>query len=417
MQGYSENNPAFYMEKIMKKIYTLFKSLPVVLTAVIGGFLLLKGFISIEAKSFLYATSLSIKDILVFLMPLIITSSMITMLVDLGKSSFLFVLKFIIIVCGSNFLSTFIAYGVGTVALPHFSHITSLKLVNSASLSPLWNLHLPTLIGNDIALLIGIILGVTFSIKRTHYTLTLTDILRKSVSFFLKRLFIPIVPLFILGFIIKLDYDNLLSQILNTQGATLLTIFMTQYGYILFLYLLAAEFNAEKFKAFIKNVLPSGVTAFCTMSSAATIPVTLQAAEKNTNNASTSRAIVVGTANIHLIGDSIGVPLMAMAILISFKFNILSFPQFLYFAFHFVIAKFCIAAVPGGGIIVMIPVMEQCLGFSSEMSALISAFYIMFDPINTAANVLGNGAFTILFSKFTQRVKKTPEIFSPVPAT
>ena len=63
------------------------------------------------------------------------------------------------------------------------------------------------------------------------------------------------------------------------------------------------------------------------------------------------------------------------------------------FVVYFVIAKFSVAGIPGGGIIVMLPILESYLGFNSEMMSLITALYILFDPINTCINVLGNGAF------------------------
>jgi Na+/H+-dicarboxylate symporter len=64
-----------------------------------------------------------------------------------------------------------------------------------------------------------------------------------------------------------------------------------------------------------------------------------------------------------------------------------------------VAAQFAIAAVPGGGILVMLPLLETHLGFSGEMSALITALYILFDPAVTIMNVLGNSALVIFISK------------------
>ena len=41
----------------------------------------------------------------------------------------------------------------------------------------------------------------------------------------------------------------------------------------------------------------------------------------------------------------------------------------------------------------MLPILEQYLGFNAEMLSLITALYILFDPIITSVNILGNGAF------------------------
>ena len=69
--------------------------------------------------------------------------------------------------------------------------------------------------------------------------------------------------------------------------------------------------------------------------------------------------------------------------------------NYLIFASYFVLAKFSVAAVPGGGILVMLPILESYLGFDSGMLSLITALYILFDPIITCANVFGNGAFSM----------------------
>ena len=44
-------------------------------------------------------------------------------------------------------------------------------------------------------------------------------------------------------------------------------------------------------------------------------------------------------------------------------------------------------------IIVMLPILDIYLGFSGEMMSLITALYILFDPVITSANIFGNGAF------------------------
>ena len=60
---------------------------------------------------------------------------------------------------------------------------------------------------------------------------------------------------------------------------------------------------------------------------------------------------------------------------------------------------FTVAAVPGATIIVMTPLIEQLLGFNAEMVGLATALYILYDAFGTMMNVLGNGAFAVLFNR------------------
>nr|WP_269077747.1 cation:dicarboxylase symporter family transporter [Rickettsia felis] len=69
-------------------------------------------------------------------------------------------------------------------------------------------------------------------------------------------------------------------------------------------------------------------------------------------------------------------------------------------------AKFSVAAIPGGGIIVMLPILEQYLGFNTNMMSLITALYILFDPVITCANVLGNSAFVKLIDNIYSVTQK-----------
>ena len=112
------------------------------------------------------------------------------------------------------------------------------------------------------------------------------------------------------------------------------------------------------------------------------------------------------TVNIHMIGDSICIPIMAMILLIAFGHPIPTLTEYLIFAMTFVITKFSGAGVPGGSILVMIPVLESCLGFTPEMNALITICYMLLDPICTMGNVLGNNLFVIHFSKFYSLITK-----------
>jgi len=110
--------------------------------------------------------------------------------------------------------------------------------------------------------------------------------------------------------------------------------------------------------------------------------------------------------NIHLIGDCFAIPIFAYAILKSYGLAEPAYWDYLIFAFYFVIAKFSVAAVPGGGMMVMLPLLERYLGFNSEMLSLITALYLLFEPVITSANVLGNGAFALVMDKLALHKKK-----------
>ena len=97
-----------------------------------------------------------------------------------------------------------------------------------------------------------------------------------------------------------------------------------------------------------------------------------------------------------------------MALLHTFGLPVPTAIEFLPFALAFVLAKFSVAAIPGGGILVMLPLLESYFAFTPEMASLITAFYILFDPLITAANITGNGALSLILHRLIP-LKRTKE--------
>jgi Na+/H+-dicarboxylate symporter len=352
-------------------------------------------------QSFFYAISLTLKSILLFVLPVVIFSCLFSCLLAFrGKKAIGFMLGLFAIVCISNFLSTLIAYAISRLELVALNLTLQENAIITEGLRPLWEFELPTWIPNDYALYLGFIFGSFFSFFPTPRVYKISNYAKYAVTLFLEKGFITVLPLFALGFILKMQYDGTLSQIIESYLLLLIIIVGIYTLYLLFLFGLAANFKLNRWLEYLKNVFPVGLMGFSTMSSLATMPVTLKAAERNTNNMDIARAVIPATVNIHMIGVSIAIPLMALTILLGFGQTLPSFAAYCLFGLKFVIAQLAIAAVPGGAILVMIPLLETQLGFTGEMSALITALYILFDPAVTISNVLGNSALVIFISKW-----------------
>ena len=93
--------------------------------------------------------------------------------------------------------------------------------------------------------------------------------------------------------------------------------------------------------------------------------------------------------------------MVAIAAIKAFGIPFPEFSQYIIFSLHFVLAKFAVAAIPGGGVLVMLPVMQAYLGLNADMLALVTALYVLFDPLITTCNVAGNSAMAIIFDKIT----------------
>lgn len=371
--------------------------MPFILFAVILSILCLAPFMSFEVQSLLYAISLSIKSLLLFVLPLVIFSLLFKTAVELAHQATKLILLILVAVCCSNFLSTFISHYVGAT-LFHLDLKLALPFSNQ-ELKPLWELHLPKWIPNDKAMFSGIVCAIALSFWRPALASKIGQWLGNAVNQLLYY-FTFIIPLFVAGFVVKLAFDGQVTAILRQYAVILLVIVVAQFSYIGLIYFLANNLKIKRSLLALKNMLPAVIAGFSTMSSACAMPLTILGTEKNAHKGDFARSIIPTTVNIHLIGDCFAIPILAYAILKSYGAPEPMFLQYLIFAGYFVLAKFSVAAVPGGGIFVMMPILESYLGFNAPMLALITALYLLFDPFITAANVLGNGGFALILDKY-----------------
>lgn len=384
----------------------MLKKLPVILLLLIVTSLLLDPIIPLEAKQFIYAISLSIKSLVLFLLPFIIFGLLFKTFVKLSNQAARIIVLIFGTLCASNFIATFLSHYVGSLLYCCDINLTKPEILEP--LKPYFEFELPCIIKNDYALFSGVVLGIlsaTFNMPLALKISSKLEVIVAKLMDFLSYL----IPLFIVGFIVKCTSEGVLLSILRSYSQILCIFLLYASFYIALMYLIINKFVLEDFKRCLYNMFPVFVTAFSTVSSALTMPVTIMATGKNVKNKELAGSVISATVNIHLIGDCVAIPILAYAILKTFNLAEPSLSSYLVFSCFFVLAKFSVAAVPAGGIIIMAPILEKYLNFSSEMSSLIIAIYVIFDPFVTGFNVLGNGALAKLIDelnlKFSSRKK------------
>lgn len=375
----------------------MFRKMPFIMLALILIVGLCSQWIPDYYQSILYAVSLTIKSLIVFCLPFVIFGLLFRTAVNFAKKASKMILFLLAAICCSNFLSTFISYFVGTAA---YQFDLSMPFPSEGvALLPAWDFSLPKWIENDKAMFSGLLFGVLFGWLKPSLANTLASKVELTINVILKGILL-VVPIFISGFVIKMHHDQVLGYIFSNYALIFALIGSALFAYIGLLYFAANSFRASKSLQSIQNMLPAAIAGLGSMSSAAAMPLTILGTEKNSENPDLARSIIPATVNIHLIGDCFAIPVLAFAVMKSFEAPEPLFMGYLIFACYFVLAKFSVAAVPGGGILVMLPILETHLGFNAEMLSLITALYILFDPIITCANVLGNGGFAMGIDRF-----------------
>jgi Na+/H+-dicarboxylate symporter len=353
-------------------------------------------------KQFLLAVSLLIKSVILLFLPFVIFALLYGSCIQFAKNATRILLQIIFLVCLSNLLTTALGCAIGK-----FVYSMPLAIagpVSSASLTPLFTIPLRSPIGSVTALFLGIILGIFLPRYSRTFAHRCGEIFDQFLSVIMRTI-LALLPIFIFGFLIKLKHDGIIATMAADYISVFSIIIIIKFSYIFLLYFWLGDFHWDRFRHHMANMFPAIFCGFSSMSSAATLPVTLAAVERNAKDKILGRSVVPLTVNIHLIGNNFAIPILAFALLKSYGIPFPTFCSVLLFIGYSVITKFSVVAVPGGGIIVMLPILEHFLGFDGTMCSTIFAIYLLFNPILTVSNILGNGAFALLAEKFIAQKK------------
>ncbi len=295
----------------------------------------------------------------------------------------------------STFIVIWFSYGLSCFA---FSFIdikpkTSYKLCEK--INHYFSLPLQPILSTDQAVLAGLLAG--FFVRWLKFLKTPLEQIYQKTSFIFRVFFIPLLPVYVFGFLAKLKFEGSLLWMIKTYSNIFATTLFIIVSYLFLFY--AVSFRARFLRA-IKNMLPAGFMGFCTSSSAVTMPLTIECVQKNINDRSFSQFIIPTTVNMHLTADNINNVLSCIALLLMSGLSVPTPFVFLKFSFFYLLTSLSFAAVPGGIALIMLPVLEKHLGLPSDAFPLYITIMAVMDPFLTAGNVMGNGAFSKMIFNF-----------------
>ena len=373
----------------------------ILLALLSGSMFFFADIVPYEVRSFCYALSLSVKEILVFLLPFVVFSVVFYSVSRFnGERLLSTTVLLLVMVAVSNSGAACIAYLVGSTVLDSGGHKVVYDMASGESLVPMYNtFSMPLVVSPAHALISGFLFGIVApKLLGRKKVDAISNRLYGASIFILDRVFNNILPFFLVGFIFKIHSENAL-QLLSGNYRVILCILVPPLLYVVFLYWLGSGLSIIKALKSIKNMGVAALTGFVTMSSLVTMPITLKAVQKNTDDSPLSFIAVPGSVNIHLVGDCFFSVVLLLFISYVFGSEPLSASDIMHFLSYVVLLKFAEAAVAGTGLLLMLPVIEQYLHFSPSMVSIAATLYILVDPLITVFNILGNGAFSMLFVK------------------
>lgn len=306
---------------------------------------------------------------------------------------------------GFAYLSTItagtLAFLVASVVVPMLTQAnTATAASDVAHLAPFIEMDIPPAISVMTALALAFIFGLGIAATQAVQLKQLSDQGRDVIQLMLEKVIIPLLPLYIAGEFAQMAAAGTVFATLKTFGVVLLLAVAMHWCWIIMLYTIAGIKAGKSPFALIKNMMPAYFTALGTMSSAATIPVSLQATKANNVKPDVANFTVPLCATIHLSGSTITIVTCAMAVVT--MVNGLEMPSLLtVLPFIFMLGVVMLAApgVPGGAVMSAVGLLGSMLGFGDAAIALMIALYMAQDSFGTACNVTGDGAIAVLVHK------------------
>lgn len=291
----------------------------------------------------------------------------------------------------------------GYVLIPHLSIATQVEGLRELP-EVVFQLSIPPIMSVMTALVTAIVLGIaTIWVKAKTFESMLGEF-EKIMMQVVTRIIIPVLPFFIAATFAGLAYEGSLTKQLPVFLEVIVIVLIGHFIWLTFLYTLAGIISKRNPLEVFKHYPPAYLTAVGTMSSAATLPVSLECAGKSKAlGKDTVEFMVPLGATIHLCGSVLTETFFAMTISMMLYGTLPSVGTMTLFILLFGIFAIGAPGVPGGTVMASLGIVVGVLGFDPAGVALLLAVFALQDSFGTACNVTGDGALALMMEGIFNR--------------
>lgn len=354
-----------------------------------------------------------------FIIPFMIIGFVVMGIADLATGAGKLLGVTTLLAYGSTVLAGSFALFVATKLFPMFIDATSMSQIASEgaekAIEPLFTIPLSPMIDVTAAIVFAFLMGLSISYLRgknkgqTSYNFfsEFSEIIVNVLS----KIIIPLLPIYILGTFANMSYSGEVFQVLSVFWRVFLIIIVMHLIYLVVAFSIAGGVGHKNPFKMLKNQVPGYLTAIGTQSSAATIPVNIQCAEKNGVSKQIREFVVPLCATINLSGSIITIISCVTAVLMMNNMEH-SFTLMMPFILTLGIAMVAAPGAPGGAIFSALPFLFMVnIAPESSIATLLVALYITQDSFGTAANVSGDNAIAVIVDAFYKKfIKKDSDV-------
>lgn len=387
----------------MKKLW---KSLPfrLLLGVIIG---ILAGQIANEAVMNVVVTFKYVLGQLInFCVPLIIIGFIAPSITKLGNNASRILGVAVGIAYISSVAAAFGSMAAGYGIIPHLSIVSEVDGLKELP-EVVFQLDIPQIMSVMSALVFSVLIGLAAAWIKANTITNVLDEFQGIVLEIVKRVVIPLLPVFIALTFCALSYEGTITKQLPVFIQVVLIVMAGHFIWLFVLYLIGGIYSGSNPMNVIRHYGPAYITAVGTMSSAATLAVALECAKKSEP---TLRDDMVDFgiplfANIHLCGSVLTEVFFVMTVSKILYGNIPPVGTMLLFCV--LLGVFAIGApgVPGGTVMASLGLITGVLGFDETGTALMLTIFALQDSFGTACNVTGDGALTMILTGYVKKHK------------
>ena len=335
-----------------------------------------------------------------FLVPLIILALVTASIANAERNAGRMLKVTLVAVFISTFFAGITSLGFGRWLLPLHLHTGEQALaINSkaAMYAPFFTLQLPPALDVMSALMLALMLGLGMRALKVNALRRAITELQSLVMLSIEKTIVPMLPLYIFGVFLKMSAAGGILEMINNFLWVILLVLAMMALWTFVLYFIAGAVGRSNPFVMIWRMMPAGLVAFATCSSAATIPVSLKSATKIARSENAVSFVMPLCANLHVPSVTVHFVICALAVMMMVDQPIMmeSFIPFI------IMLTFTCVAAPGvpGGVVAVLPVLASVLGFTPEMQAVCLSLGILLDAPLTAVNVLCDGAVCAIVDK------------------
>ena len=388
----------------MRKFFnnTIVQLLIAVIVGIVAGF-----YVEGTALSAIVSLKHVSGQVIFFLVPLIILGFIAPSIAHLRSNAS----KMLLFAFGIAYLSSigasFFGAAVGYQVIPHLdiaSDANALKALPENMLK----IDIPPVMNVMTALVLAAMIGLATAWVKSDEFVRLLDTFQKMVLELVKKVLLPVLPIFIFSNFCILSYQGAVTKQLPIFLSILLVVIVCHYIWLALLYGIASLYSRKNGWKVLKYYGPAYLTALGTMSSAATLGVALHCAHKSPIlRKEISDVTVPLFANIHLCGSILTETVFVMTVS-KLLYGTMPDP-FTLVLFILLLGLFAIGApgVPGGTVLASLGLIISVLQFDEAGTALLLTIFALQDSFGTACNVAGDGALTLITDTYEKKIAES----------